>query len=237
MESIRSFEPLKPFAPLQFEVPASFDLVKNANSFLQGDPQISSTDDTRNISPTSNNTEKKLIIPEVKIDSPTEQIVEDQCEIPEYRIIPEPEPEPVPESVQEPVQEPAVFTMSKNSIIFEELGYTPVQPLAPLDLNSLFSSVYTDQNGNTKYNSEIKDGNIRNSLKEIISDLDNYVERNEALGKGLEETNSYGRNSQVSTYNFKLFIKDFNNIEGCLKYTDKLLRAIHNKNDFGKYLR
>ncbi|CAG9859807.1 unnamed protein product [Phyllotreta striolata] len=155
LEPLKSFEPLKPFAPLEFDVPTSFELVKNTNTLLQEDKDKYAE------------TQKKLVIPEVRIDSPKEQFsVETNDRVPE-----------------------------SNMNIFAELGYVPVQPLAPLDINTLFYPVESQQNTN-KTDSEIKDGNIRNSLKEIISDLDNYVEKSESLVRGVDEGYSRLRNER-----------------------------------------
>ncbi|CAH1236316.1 unnamed protein product [Diabrotica balteata] len=208
---IKTFEPLQPFAPLQFDLPQSFELVKQANSSLQKSENSHNQDEQANIAPQS---ERKLVIPELKIDSPT--AIEQQNK--EYEIPIEQESNTKPElpKLYEAPRMPQVPKISEvpkvteiphfpelrlssevstttQSNIFETLGYTPVQPLAPLDINSLFSPVHSQQNGNK---SEIKDGNIRNSLKEILSDLDQYAEKNEAIRRCTEEINIYSRNGQ-----------------------------------------
>ncbi|XP_028138707.2 uncharacterized protein LOC114333079 isoform X1 [Diabrotica virgifera virgifera] len=208
---IKTFEPLQPFAPLQFELPQSFELVKQANSSLQKSEYSHNQDEQANIAPQS---ERKLVIPELKIDSPT--VIEKQTKVYDIPIQQElytepelPKPYEAPRLPQVPkisevpkVTEIPLFpelrlssevSSSTQSNIFETLGYTPVQPLAPLDINSLFSPVQSQQNGNK---SEIKDGNIRNSLKEILSDLDQYAEKNEALRRCTEEINIHSRNGQ-----------------------------------------
>ncbi|XP_056629938.1 uncharacterized protein LOC130440687 isoform X1 [Diorhabda sublineata] len=214
---VKIFEPLQPFAPLSFDLPQSFELVRQANCTLQ---KQNSDKENQNF---NRENEKKLIIPELKIDSPTstEQIKkqEDEEKLNIYDSQKETKIPKVESAVSQISQVSSIPEITKiqenretteapklpelrlssepsslsNTNIFEKLGYTPVQPLAPLDLNSLFSSVHSQQNG-TK--SEIKDGNIRNSLKEIISDLDQYVEKNEAARRYSEGINSYSKNEQ-----------------------------------------
>ncbi|KAG5894028.1 hypothetical protein JTB14_018131 [Gonioctena quinquepunctata] len=112
--------------------------------------------------------------------------------------------------VAKPPPHPVESVIKSPSLkFFEKMGYEPVQALAPLDINSLYSSYENQQNTvMTKTQvSEIKEESIKNSLKEIISDLDNYVERNEALKSSVEgnkeniRNGAYSRNGQIEKLN------------------------------------
>lgn len=78
-------------------------------------------------------------------------------------------------------------------------GYEPVKALSPLKLyelepifniqsESTFSS--SIQKTSNTSQAEIKEENIKNTLKEIILDLDNFVERDKELKESKEEQNS-----------------------------------------------
>lgn len=71
-------------------------------------------------------------------------------------------------------------------------GYEPVQalsPLKPYDLEPIFNSssesTYSSITRSTQ--AEIKEENIKNTLKEIILDLDHFVERDKDLKESKEE--------------------------------------------------
>lgn len=71
-------------------------------------------------------------------------------------------------------------------------GYEPVKPLSPLkflDLEPIFnnSSDSTSRSITKSTQAEIKEENIKNTLKEIILDLDHFVERDKELTESREE--------------------------------------------------
>lgn len=81
-------------------------------------------------------------------------------------------------------------------------GYEPVKalsPLQPYELEPIFSTLsesspcsFHAQKTSASCQAEIKEENIKNTLKEIILDLDNFVERDKELKESREEHNNSG---------------------------------------------
>lgn len=77
-------------------------------------------------------------------------------------------------------------------------GYEPVKPLSPLkpfDLEPIYntnSETTVNSSGQKNNQAEIKEENIKNTLKEIILDLDNFVERDKDLKEPKIEQKSSG---------------------------------------------
>lgn len=75
------------------------------------------------------------------------------------------------------------FSHSQNSTGQLPEGYEPIRPLSPLkpsDLEPIFTktqTTFTSNKTTSVSQAEIKEENIKNTLKEIILDLDNFVER------------------------------------------------------------
>lgn len=107
-------------------------------------------------------------------------------------------------------------------------GYEPVKPLSPLkpfDLEPVFTTSDSTSNFISRSSqAEIKEENIKNTLKEIILDLDHFVERDKEFKESKEEQhkmgipkivlnggtpyNGIGR-EQVSFYNRLVFVLHF----------------------------
>lgn len=77
-----------------------------------------------------------------------------------------------------PIREPSEMRTSTGEL------YVPVVALEPLNLDELLKPivVHTSQNNNA----EIKQDKIKESLKEIISDLDTFVEKDKELKDSLQ---------------------------------------------------
>lgn len=76
-------------------------------------------------------------------------------------------------------------------------GYEPVKalsPIQPYELEPIFTNLETTYNSSSQRSTqaEIKEENIKNTLKEIILDLDNFVERDKELKESKEEQNYSG---------------------------------------------
>nr|XP_023013357.1 uncharacterized protein LOC111503310 isoform X1 [Leptinotarsa decemlineata] len=206
---VKLFEPIQPFAPsLPFEFPESVGLVKQAQNTLK--EQNDSQEVNSKTSEERSDFDPMKSIPVLKIQPPPPPPEEEPVPAPEssfravqeFSVRSEPPCEkkfvaPVHQKMVEPSEDritkpfstpvtepppPSSVCKSASQTFFANLGYEPVQALAPLDMNSLYSSFQNQQNGV----SEIKEENIKNSLKEIISDLDSFAERNEELKSSLE---------------------------------------------------
>lgn len=71
-------------------------------------------------------------------------------------------------------------------------GYTPVIPLAPLDLNELTAPISNEpitQCKDITLKPEIEEGKAKNTLKEIISEIDSYAEKDRDLKEAIGSIN------------------------------------------------
>lgn len=89
------------------------------------------------------------------------------------------------------------FSQIKNGGGELPAGYEPVKPLSPLkpfELEPIFSNTESTYSSSSQRSTqaEIKEENIKNTLKEIILDLDNFVERDKELKESREDQNHSG---------------------------------------------
>lgn len=91
-------------------------------------------------------------------------------------------------------------SFSQEKIVGGEFpeGYEPVKPLSPLkpfDLEPIYNTYsknMADSSSQKNTHAEIKEENIKNSLKEIILDLDNFVEIDKQLKDSKNEQENTG---------------------------------------------
>ncbi|XP_066256472.1 uncharacterized protein [Euwallacea similis] len=172
---VKPFEPLKPFQPLKpFEPLKSFELAKKIEA------------------------ERTVTIAKEPIIDEIESIYSDALaqigNIGSKQHSPSQQLEIPPLLDHTKLLDSPVDSNNNEQSSWLPLGYTPHEPLSPLKLSDLESSskvlpqiTLTSDNcsdlskilNNSK--AEIKEESIKNSLKEIISDLDNYAERDREL--------------------------------------------------------
>lgn len=199
MEPTKTFEPIKPFEPLQpfeppkpfeplkpFEPPKSFEIAKQIVEAERA-PIAKEIEDIY-----SDALAKIDNIGQINYDEKQSQNVED--------IGPTPMDIPPPLDHTKFFDNPPIDSNnneeSSTSAWLPE-GYVPVEPLSPLKLSDLEPALEppppvpqitltSDSNSDVpkvlrSAGAEIKEENIKNSLKEIISDLDTYAEKDREL--------------------------------------------------------
>ncbi|XP_076264747.1 uncharacterized protein LOC143198962 isoform X3 [Rhynchophorus ferrugineus] len=217
-EPMKPFEPPKPFEPLKpFDAPKSFELTKQVSDTVNKEPialEIESiySDALAKIGsiglPKSSLTQSEEPIiskgaEEKAVDTP---IVENKS----VAIVKkEPTPPPTAPVDKTPTTVPTDSNNNQESSKWLPAGYVPAEPLSPLKLSdlqpplssyepppvpqiTLTSDSHSDipklLNGNVPNKAEITEGDIKNTLKEIISDLDSYAEKDNDLK---QQTNSF----------------------------------------------
>ncbi|GJQ76837.1 hypothetical protein Trydic_g15044 [Trypoxylus dichotomus] len=216
LEPIKKIEPLQPFAPLnQLESPKSFQLAKQIEANIQSEDAINQDTITTENEINNIQQENQIVQNAIKplelqentntvkqyeplrpfeIDQLNENVVDVGQNPPVQDVVPKMEITSLEDANKEvetkselssntlpenyPLREPSEMRTSTGEL------YVPVVALEPLNLDDYLKPIVADT---SQKSAEIKQDKIKQSLKEIISDLDTYAERDKELKESLSQ--------------------------------------------------
>lgn len=211
LEPLRKFEPLKPFEPIKpfelikpfeplkpFEPPKSFELAKQIEALKpQSESKQSETDSATQAAPppaivitTAEKTASAVAATTAVPATSSTVAVAAPTQFENASLTTEAPTVSNNINSENGDFKPEVTTNTINSFNGLEsfgglpLGYEPVIALEPLDLNALVAPIQSEpitQNKETPLKAEIEEGKAKSTLKEIISEIDSYAERDKDL--------------------------------------------------------
>lgn len=188
LEPLKKFEPLKPFTPLKpfepirpfeplkpFEPPKSFELAKQIES-TKTSQQTTEPAPQSIVTTTTTTAETRVAEGITKTTTQNSTNIADKSEL-----------------TSKPTIETNVYSIQHEEMPGGlPLGYEPVVALEPLDLNAFIAQPPLEslkqRNKETTPKAEIEEGKAKSSLKEIISEIDCFAEKDKDLKDTINDT-------------------------------------------------